>query len=100
LEARELQRDLDERDVVYLGADAVHAVGWGTDENAVARGDAEGAEEGVNGFVAADACEEVGGREGGGGVSVCVAQVAEELFEVVLVAGRVSLVYLCKCYHA
>jgi hypothetical protein len=70
-----------------LGADAVHAVGWGADEDAVARGDAEGAEEGVDGFIAADACEEVGGGEVGRSVRVGVAEVAEELFEGVLVAG-------------
>lgn len=74
-------------------ADAVHAVCGRADEDAVARGDAERAEEGVDGFVAADACEEVGGCEGSRGVRVCVAEVAEELLEVVLVAAIVLSVY-------
>jgi len=49
-------------------------------------GDAEGADEGVNGFVGADADEEVVGSEGFRGVDIYVAIVAEALLEVYLVA--------------
>lgn len=53
-----------EGDVVSLGGDGVHAVGWGTGENFVVPWYAEGADESVNDFVGADAHEEVGRGEG------------------------------------
>jgi len=52
---------------------------------------AEGAEQGVDGFVGADADEEVGGVQVFGCVRVGVAEVAEELLEFVLVAGGLSV---------
>jgi len=58
---------------------AVHSVGWWAGEDLVAAGDAETADQGVDGFVGADAYEEVFGGEGFGSVCVGVAEVAEEL---------------------
>jgi hypothetical protein len=69
-----------------LRGDAVHAVGGRAGEDLFAAGDAEGAEEGVDGFVGADADEEVFGGERFCRVGVGVAEVAEELLEVCLVA--------------
>ena len=63
-EARRDQRHLDERDVVDLCGYAVHAVCGRAREDLVFAWDAEGAEEGVDRFVGADAYEEVFGREG------------------------------------
>jgi hypothetical protein len=63
---------------------AVHAVGRRADENLFAAGNAEGTDEGINGFVRADADEEVVGGEGLGGVGVGIAEVAELLFELYL----------------
>ena len=62
-------------DVVYLGGDGVHAVGGRAGEDFVAARDAEGAEKGVDCFVAAYADEEVGGGEILFGVYVGVAEV-------------------------
>ena len=53
----------DDADVVDLGGHGVHAVGGWAGEDFVAARDAEGAEEGVDCFVAAYADEEVGGGE-------------------------------------
>jgi hypothetical protein len=71
--------------------DGVHPVGGRADQDAILAWHAEGAEEGVDGFIGADADEEVGRGEGLGGVGVGVAEVAEELLEVVLVGVWVAV---------
>jgi hypothetical protein len=76
-----------------LCGDAIHAVCGRTCEDLLFAGYAEGADKGVDGFIGADADEEVGGCDGLGGVGVGVAEVAEELLEFFLVAIRM-LVYL------
>lgn len=85
------ERDFDEGDVVDLRGDRVHAVGRGADEDAVEPRAAEGAEEGVDGFVGADAEEEVGGGQGEGAVRVGVAEGAEGGFEGRLVGVGVAV---------
>ena len=75
-----VQGDFDDPDVVHLRRDRVHAVGGWAGEDFVAARGAEGAEQGVDCFVAAYAYEEVGGGEGFGGVGVGVAEVDEGLF--------------------
>jgi hypothetical protein len=65
---------------------AIHAICGRANEDLLASGDTEGADEGVNGFIGADADEEVGWGEGLGGVMVGIAEGAELLFEVFLVA--------------
>ena len=87
LEAGSLKRDFHEGDIIDLGGDAVHAVGGRAGEDLVLSGDAEGAEEGVDGFIGANAYKEVVGGEGLRGVSVRVAEVAEVLLEFDLVAA-------------
>ena len=71
--------------------DAVHAVGGRAGEDFVASWDAEAAEERIDGFVRADAHEEVVWSEVLGRVDVSVAEVAEEFFKGDLVAGDVSM---------
>jgi hypothetical protein len=74
-----------------LGGHAVHAVGGRADEDLLAAGDAESADERVDGFIGADADEEVVRGERFGGVVVGIAEGAELLFEVVLMSeNRVS----------
>jgi hypothetical protein len=75
-----------------LGGHAIHAVCGRADEDLLATGDAEGANEGIDGFVRADADEEVVWGEGFGGVGVGVAEVAELLLELYLVATLILLV--------
>jgi hypothetical protein len=74
-----------------LRRDAVHAVGGRADEDLIARGDAEAAQQGVDGLVAADAYEQVCRADGLGGVSVGVAEGAEEGLQVVLVRVGVAI---------
>ena len=85
------KRDLNEADVVDGGGDGVHAVRRGADENGVAAGDAEAAQQGVDGLVAADADEQVIRRDGARRVVVGVSEVAEELLELALVRVRVAV---------
>jgi hypothetical protein len=64
-----------------LCGDRVHSICWWTNEDFVAPGDAETAEEGIDCFIAADAYKEVFWSERFRGVDVGVAEVYEELFE-------------------
>jgi len=85
------QRHLDEADVVDLRGDAVHAVGGGADEDLIAGGDAETAQQGVDGLVAPDAHKQVCRADGLGSVGVGVAEGAEEGLQVVLVRVGVAV---------
>lgn len=67
------QRHFDNGNVVDLRRDGVHAVCRGACQDAVLAGDAEAAQQGVDGLVAADTDEEVGRRERLFGVGVGVA---------------------------
>ena len=80
VEGGSLEGDRVDGDVVDGGGDGVHAVGWGAGQDLGGSGGTEAAEEGVDGFVGADADEEVRGSQGFGGVGVGVAEVAEVLF--------------------
>ena len=71
--------------------DAVHAVGGRAGEDFVAPWDAEAAKERIDGFVRADAYEEVVWGEVLGRMDVGVAEVAEEFFKGGLMAGDVSM---------
>lgn len=82
---------LDDVDVVDLGGHGVHAVRRGARQDAVLAGDAEAAQQGVDGLVAADADEQVLGADGLGGVGVRVAQPAEQLLQLGLVRVGVSV---------
>lgn len=82
--ALELEVDLDDVDVVDLGADAVHAVGGRAHEDAVAAGDARDAEQEVDDLVGPDAEEEVVGRGD-------VAEGAQALLDVVVGRGGVAV---------
>jgi hypothetical protein len=70
---------------------AVHAIGGRADEDFFAARDAKGANEGVDGFIGADADKEVVWSEGLGGVGVRIAECAKLLFEVDLVAVMLSV---------
>lgn len=80
----DVQVDLDNLDVVDLGADAVHAVRGRAHECAVASRDARDAEQEVDDLVAADAEEEVVGRGD-------APQFAQALLDVVVGRGRVAV---------
>lgn len=86
-----VQGHFDYLDVVGLGRDGVHAVGWRAGQDLVFAGGAEGTEEGVDGFITADADEKVVRGQGFLCVGFGVAQVAEELFKRHLVRVRISI---------
>jgi hypothetical protein len=74
-----------------LGGHTVHAIrGW-ADEDLFAARNAEGADERIDRFIGADTDEEVAWAESLGSVSVGVAEGAELLFEVFLVAVSYSV---------
>jgi len=80
----DVERHLDDLDVVNLGAHAVHAIRRRAHEHAVPAGRAGDAEQEVDHLVRADAEEDVGGRGDR-------AEVADQVLEGEVRGGRVPV---------
>ena len=70
-----------------MGTDGIHAIGWWTGKYLILPGDAEAAEESIDGFIGAHANEEILGFERLRGVVVSTTERAQKLLQFDLMSS-------------